>query len=88
VSFDPEDIERMSPAIRAEIQDHILRSYFARRRRHLYAEANKPAPRGNGWPRVWYANDTTEAYMRGVRKQAVATIATPASEPRGTEGIG
>jgi hypothetical protein len=84
VSFDAEDIERMSPAIREELQDWLVQQHFARQRRSTF----KKPERGNGWPRVWYANDTTEAYMRGVRKQAVATIATPASEPRGTEGIG
>ena len=71
--FDPEAIERLSPAARVEVQDFYARKFLAARERPLpdrrVAKASvppnaepavsNPGPRSR-WPRaVWFRNDTS-----------------------------
>jgi hypothetical protein len=71
--FDPESIERLSPAARVEVQDFYARRFLAARERRMpdrrVAKASatpnpepavaNPAPRQR-WPRtVWFRNDTS-----------------------------
>ena len=81
--FTPEEIERMSPAIREELQELLVTRHKARRKTHVPErrasratpiELGLTPPRGNGWPRVWNVHDPDQAYLREVRKGAkVAT---------------
>jgi hypothetical protein len=66
VSFPAEDIERMTPAIRAEIQEHLLRQYFARQRR---AQFGKDATQKR-WPKSqpWFRHDAGYVYCRDAEK--------------------
>ena len=71
--FDPEAIERLSPAARVEVQDFYARKFLAGRehrvpdRRAPRAAAPPPAepvisspPARQRWPRtVWFRNDTS-----------------------------
>jgi hypothetical protein len=73
--FTPEEIERMTPAIREEICDWLVKCHNARarartpdRRRKLpVTSCQLPAPQP--WPRCWYANDSERAYMRRVSRE-------------------
>lgn len=62
--FDAEDIERMPPAVRAEIQEWLLVQHFARQRRTQFG--NTRAHSGNTpWPRhVWHVNDSQRRLER------------------------
>jgi hypothetical protein len=81
--FDPEAIERLSPAARVEVQDFYARKFLAARQHRvperraampatmLKAEPvlSSPPPRQR-WPRaVWFRNDTSR------RVQAAADAA-------------
>jgi hypothetical protein len=66
VSFIPEDIERMTPAIRAEIQEHLLRQHFARQRRAQFGKDTAQ----KGWPKSqpWFRHDAGYVYCRDAEK--------------------
>jgi hypothetical protein len=71
VSFPAEDIERMTPAIRAEIQEHLLRQYFARQRRAQFGKDTTQ----KRWPRTarWWRNDEQCRLERELGKAESAT---------------
>ena len=74
MSFDPDSIERLSPAARVEVQDFYARKFLAAREGRVpdRRAANRPAPADRPavvtlrpatpqrWPRVvWFRNDTS-----------------------------
>jgi len=66
MSFDPDEIARLSPEARVEVQDFYARKFLAERERPALerrapkrpADAAEPAARP-AWPRVWFRNDSS-----------------------------
>ena len=72
--FDPDEIARLSPAARVEVQDFYARKFLAgregrlperRRARVQEAAGPQPVPAAQppdarpAWPRVWFRNDSS-----------------------------
>jgi hypothetical protein len=60
--YSPDEIERMTPAIRAEIQDWLVAQHFARKHRAKWG--NDKPKRGNGWLMPWRENSQDWSYRR------------------------
>jgi hypothetical protein len=72
MQFDPDEIARLSPAARVEVQDFYARKFLAEREapqpdrrapKHYLAteQASTPTPAQArpAWPRVWFRNDSS-----------------------------
>jgi len=68
--FDPDEIARLSPAARVEVQDFYARRFLAQReppqpdrrapaRLAVGAEEAASAGPRQAWPRVWFRNDSS-----------------------------
>ena len=77
--FDPEEIDRLSPAARIEVQEFYARKFLAERAKHdPERRAARPSPAASSrsptspspadslrpWPRVWFRNDSTRPTAR------------------------
>lgn len=67
-TFSEEEIARMSPAVRAEIQELLLRRFFARQVKRTPERRKSRQPQ---WPHrsgVWPVHDSERAYIRRMTK--------------------
>ena len=89
MSFDPDEIARLSPAVRVEVQDYYARKFLADRntpqpeRRSSRGVTARPATEPGApavrpaWPRVWFRNDSS---------RSTSSQQAPASPPSREDG--